>query len=386
MRVIIIGSGIGGITTAIASRAKGIEALVFERSPMLTDVGAGISLWPNAVKALRKIGLGDALDSISLVNEEAVVRTAAGTIFSHMSARDLERHFGGGVIVAHRAELLQILANGFGAENIHLSHQCTGVTQDSSGVTAVFSNNATVQGDFLVGADGLHSIVRASLGHQDPIRYSGYTAWRAVVPFDSREVVPGESWGYGKRFGMLPVRGDRVYWYATSNMPEQAGPSNASPSNGGQQAFLRTLFRGWHEPVESLIESAQESNILRNDIYDRDPVKTWGEGCVTLLGDAAHPMTPNLGQGACQAIEDALEIARCLSTTTTVELAREKYEASRIPRTTSVVLASRRLGAIGQIETPIMCRLRNLALRLTPRKVSLQSLAPVAGYEGHLAD
>lgn len=374
------------MTAAIALRAKGIEARVFERSRVLADVGAGISLWPNAVKALRKIGLGDALDSISLVNEDAVIRTTDGRVFSRVSARDLQQRFGGGVIVAHRAELLQILASSLGAENIHLGHQCTDITQDTNGVTAVFSNSATVQGDFLVGADGLHSIVRASLGHQDPIRYSGYTAWRAVVPFDSRHVAPGESWGYGRRFGALPVRDGRVYWYATSNTPEQAALSNAGPSNRGQKALLQSLFRGWHEPVESLIEAAPDSNILRNDIYDRDPLKAWGESRVTLLGDAAHPMTPNLGQGACQAIEDALELARCLSTTTTLELAREKYEAIRIPRTTSIVLASRRLGAIGQIETPLMCRMRNLAIKLTPRKVSLRSLAPAAGYEGHLVD
>jgi 2-polyprenyl-6-methoxyphenol hydroxylase-like FAD-dependent oxidoreductase len=185
MRAIIIGGGIGGLTAAVALRRKGIEAAVYEKSPELREVGAGISLWPNAVKALRKLGLGDALDVISLVNQDGAVRRWNGTILSRTPTRELQRRFGGGVIVLHRAELLDLLAHAVDAGTIHLGHTCTSIEQDASGVTATFANGATARGDLLIGADGLHSMVRAWLGHNTPMRYSGYTAWRAVVPFDT---------------------------------------------------------------------------------------------------------------------------------------------------------------------------------------------------------
>ena len=381
MRAIIIGGGIGGLTAAIALRKRGVEAAVYEKSPELREVGAGISLWPNAVKALRKLGLGDALDAISLVNQDGAVRRWNGTILSRTPTRELERRFGGGVIVLHRSELLNVLAQGVGAANIHLGQVCTSIDQDSDGVTATFANGATARGDILIGADGLHSVVRAWLGHDGPIRYRGYTAWRAIVPFDTSSVIPGETWGRGCRFGLLPVTGGRVYWFATSNAPEGERDSSAGP-----QAWLLALFKGWHEPSEALIRAGDDSTILRNDIYDRDTLPAWGRGRVTLLGDAAHPMTPNLGQGGCQAIEDAVQLAACLSVERNVETALKNYESRRIKRTDSIVSASRRLGAMSQIDSPIVCGLRDLMMKLTPNSVTLRTLAPVVGYEGHLAD
>ena len=379
MRALIIGGGIGGLSAAIALRRKGIEADVFERNTEPREVGAGISLWPNATKALRMLGLGDTLDSISLVNEEGAVRRWNGTFLSRTPVHELQQRFGGGVIVLHRAELLDMLAQNVGAANIHAGHLCSSIFQDENGVTASFSSGETVHGDFLVGADGLHSVVRTSLGHQDKMQYSGYTAWRAVVPYNGPAIVPGESWGCGKRFGMLPVKGGRVYWFATNNAPE----GERDPAPGPRDRLLQ-LFKGWHEPVEDLIAASSNSAILRNDIYDREPLESWGKGRVTLLGDAAHPMTPNLGQGACQAIEDGLELAACLANGPTVESALKNYEASRTRRTSSIVLTSRRLGSMGQIEQPLLCWLRDWFLKVSPTSFSMRTLAPVIGYEGHL--
>jgi 2-polyprenyl-6-methoxyphenol hydroxylase-like FAD-dependent oxidoreductase len=172
-----------------------------------------------------------------------------------------------------------------------------------------------------------------------------------------------------------------VYWFATSNAHEGEHDSSAGP-----QARLLSLFKGWHQPIEALIRAGDDSTILRNDIYDRDTLPAWGRGRVTLLGDAAHPMTPNLGQGGCQAIEDAMQLAACLAGEGNVETALKDYESRRIQRTDSVVSASRRLGAMSQIDSPIVCGLRDLMMRLTPNSVTLRTLAPVVGYEGHLAD
>jgi 2-polyprenyl-6-methoxyphenol hydroxylase-like FAD-dependent oxidoreductase len=242
----------------------------------------------------------------------------------------LERRFGGSIVVFHRAELLALLADSVVFPNIHLGHELFDIDTNSPGVSVSFTNGATAHGDILIGADGLHSVVRRWLGHPDRIRYSGYTAWRAVVPFDYSTLVPAETWGTGRRFGAFPI-------------------------------------------------------ILRNDIYDCDPLAEWGRGRVTLLGDAAHPMTPNLGQGTCQAMEDALDLAACLADVTSLKLGLEKYEKRRIARTGPIVLASRRLGRIAQIEDPLLCRLRDLVVQLTPNKVSYLGLAGIIGYEGHLS-
>ena len=382
MRALIIGGGIGGLTAASALRRRGIDAQVFESSPELRDVGAGISLWPNAVKALRKLGLREPLKSISVAGVDSALRRWDGTFLARISARELERRFGGGMVILHRAELLALLARSAGFANIHLGHALWDIDTNGAGVSVSFTNGASAHGDVLIGADGLHSVVRRWLGYLKPVRYSGYTAWRAVVPFDHSLLFPAETWGPGRRFGAFPVQGNRVYWFATSNAAE----GEEDDSGAGPRALLLSLFEGWHEPIEDLIQAAEDSSILRNDIYDADPLAEWGRGRVTLLGDAAHPMTPNLGQGACQAIEDALEVAACLADEADMEKALEDYQKRRIARTTSIVLASRRFGRIAQIEDPFLCRLRDTALQWTPAIVNYLGLARTIGYEKHLAD
>jgi 2-polyprenyl-6-methoxyphenol hydroxylase-like FAD-dependent oxidoreductase len=375
MRAAIIGGGIGGLTAAIALRNRGIEAHVYERSPALMEVGAGISIWPNAVKALRALGLGEGLRSISPESGDFALRRWDGSFISRTPAGELKQRFGGGVVLFHRAELLQLLAENFGGGNLHLDHACVGIEEHGDGIVARFANGETARADVLIGADGLRSAVRSWLGHADPVRYAGYTAWRSVVRFDSSRILASETWGCGQLFGIHPLTNGRVYWYATANTAE----GGDDLARGSMDALL-TLFKGWHEPVEALIR-AGGSSILRNDVYDRAPIPQWGRGRVTLLGDAAHPMVPNLGQGACQAIEDAAELAWCLANEPDAEAGLRRYEALRIGRTRDIVLASRRMAALGKVSSPMLCRLRDLALRLTPNAVSLRSLTPVIGYE-----
>ena len=189
-----------------------------------------------------------------------------------------------------------------------------------------FDDGRETRGDLLVGADGLRSVVRSALFGPERPRYGGYTAWRAVTRFDHARVTPGETWGRGRRFGQWGMTGARIYWYATESVPEGEG----DPPEGRKQGLLK-LFRGWHEPVEDLIEATDESAILRNDVYDRPALRRWSVGRVTLLGDAAHPMTPDMGQGACQAIEDAVVLADCLTRWSEVAEALRAYESLRIP-------------------------------------------------------
>lgn len=379
MRVIIVGGGIGGMTAALALERKGIAAEVYERAPRLTEVGAGLSLWPNALKALHQLGMRPVLDAMSFAIQDGAVRRADGAFLSRTSAHEFVRRFGLPTTVFHRAELMDALVQTARNIPIHLGHECCHIEQNGDIVTVRFSNGTRATCNVLVGADGLRSAVRDRLGVPGRIRYAGYTAWRGITAYDTRGLIGGETLGCGQRFGVVPIAGNRVYWYATDNTPEgQRELPEAS------KARLLRLFEKWHAPIPAILEATDAALILRNDIYDRDPLDRWGLGRITLLGDAAHPMTPNLGQGACQAIEDALVLARCLARGPDTGASLRRYESERMARTASIVNASRRVGRIGQVDSPIMCRLRDGLLRLAPLSVTYRNLAPVVGYEGHL--
>ena len=379
MRALVIGGGIGGLTAALALQQRGVAVEVYERAARLEEVGAGISLWPNALKALYRLGLEERLRAISFVAATGAVRRQDGAILSATSAKTFVDRFGLPTTVFHRAELLRVLLDAVAGTPIHLGRACETVEQDAHGATAVFADGGPAHGDVLIGADGVRSRIRDHLGVSGPLRYAGYTAWRGIAPFETSRLVGGETLGCGQRFGLVPIARERVYWYATTNTEEGQTEDAAST-----HTTLRRLFARWHGPIPALLDATDPAAIIRSDIYDRDPVDRWGSGRVTLLGDAAHPMTPNLGQGACQAIEDALFLAGCLAAGGPIEAALRRYEAVRRPRTAAVVRASRNVGRIGQIQSPVLCRVRDLLLRVTPVAMTLRQLAPIVEYEGHL--
>ena len=206
-------------------------------------------------------------------------------------------------------------------------------------------------------------MVRAHIFPKPVVRYAGYTAWRAVVNFaEGKNLILGETWGRGRRFGIVPMAGGRVYWFATKNSP----PEQRDPA-GRTKEVLTELFRGWHEPIDALIAAAREDLILRNDIYDITPLPRFVQAKAALLGDAAHAMTPNLGQGACQAIEDAVVLAACLTKAECVEPALLEYERRRMPRTEQILVQSRRFGAVAQLQNPALCWLRDSFMRMIPK-------------------
>ncbi len=378
MKVIVIGAGIAGLTTAIALRKVGIDAEIYEQVPELLEVGAGISLWANATRALDCLGLGSAIRGRSVAYSRTAIRRSDGQVIVESPLEKIVARFGSAMLVLHRADLLAILSAPV-KDAIRFDHECIEFRQENEAVVARFANGAEARGDVLVGADGIHSVVRAKLHQNESVRYAGYTAWRCVTKFDAAGVVTGETWGQGRRFGLIPMSGGLVYWFATKNAP----PGQTDAPGQAKQNLLE-LFRGWHHPIPALLSASPESAILRNDIVDRDPLPAWGAGRTTLLGDAAHPMTPNLGQGGCQGIEDALVLARSLQSVHPVEAALRDYEARRIARTTPLVLRSRQFGVIGQLENPLARRLRDFVLRSAPATLTLRQLESVVGYREHL--
>lgn len=337
-------------------------------------MGAGISLWANAIRALDALGRGNVVRGASAAYDVGGLRAWDGAVLTAVSTEELTRLFGIPVIVMHRADLLAALSNAMAREDVRLSARCTSVHQDRDGVMAQFADGRRVHGDLIVGADGLTSVVRAALHGDDRPRYAGCTAWRAVVSFDTRAVQATETWGRGNIFGQVPISGNRVYWYAARTAPQ--GGRSVSP-----KSELRRLFEGWHDPIEALIDAADESRILRNDIFDRPVLKRWGAGRVTLLGDAAHPMTPFLGQGACQALEDAVALGKRLRGATDIPAALRAYEAERIPRANALVKRSRQVGRIARLRNPLAVAIRNGVLRRITPQVQARQLARMIGTD-----
>lgn len=373
--VIIIGAGIGGLAAALALKNAGIEARIFERVETMQEVGAGLTLWANAVKALRKLGL-EGITRASYNLADGDIYSWQGERLSSIPAEQVKRRFGATNIAVHRADLQAALLEAVGRENIGLNSQCSGFEQDETGVTAQFADGRQKHGGALIGADGIHSVIRTQMfGAQRP-RYAGYTAWRGVTTLPAGEIQVGEYWGCGARFGLVPLSEGRFYWFATRNAREGEPEDPA-----GRKHEVLSYFAHWHTSIPAVIEATPESAILRNDIYDRPPLSHWSRGRVTLLGDAAHPMTPNLGQGACQALEDALVLAQCLEQTENVCVALQLYQARRIPRTSRIVKRSWNLGRVGQWQNPLACKLRDASLKLMPSNLQLAVFEEAVGYE-----
>ena len=381
MKALIVGAGIGGLAAATGLRQAGIEVEVFDKATELREAGAGLLLGANGIKALDHLGVGGAVRKAGAQTLNAELRSRTGVRLASLSAPEVRARVGADSYAIHRTYLQTVLLDAAGRENVTLRAECEGFTQRAGGVRLHLSGGREKRGDFLIGADGAYSTIREGLFGPSKLRYAGYTAWRGVTEPGSGAVAPAgtnfESWGCGTRFGYADLGRGRAYWFATRNAPE--GSVNDKPGVS-QEALLR-IFRGWHEPVEEVIRATGERAILRSDVYDRPPSSRWGVGRVTLLGDAAHPMTPNLGQGACQAIEDAATLARCFQNSRDPEKALRLYESRRAKRTAYIVRLSRLMGRVGQVESSLLCRVRDAGVRVVPNSFKLRQLQTVLGYD-----
>jgi 2-polyprenyl-6-methoxyphenol hydroxylase-like FAD-dependent oxidoreductase len=356
---VVIGAGIGGLATARALVRQDIDVRAFERRPSLDEAqfGTGLTLWSNAVKALRRLGLGDEIENAGPHMERFDQRSWKGAKLSSWPIGELSRGFGAPTVNVTRERLHRMLSEALEPGVVTYGTTCSGFVQDDAGVTASFENREDAGGDVLVGADGINSTVRATMFGSEPPRYAGYTAWRGLVPFEHEGTPPQvfqQIWGPGSRFAFYHVDGERLYWIAVANAPkrEQEAPA-------GVKGDLLERFRGWMEPVEAIIAATDEAAIQRMDIEDRDPVEHWGQGRVTLLGDAIHAMTFNVGQGACQAIEDAVVLADALAQDGDPVAALRAYEEQRKKRTAGMMKLARRIGRMAQWENPLAIRLRD---------------------------
>ncbi len=369
----IIGGGIGGVAAAVALHRAGIDATVYERAQELREVGAGMMLWPNATRVLKEMGLLEKVAALSGPNERFLVRSSAGATLMDIGLGQFEVP----ALCTRRSDLLEALLSAAPRKKVLLGHDFQYFEHQTKGVAVHFAGGYSAEHDFVLGADGIRSRVRSQLlGVHEPI-YRGYTVWRGLAHL--RGAVPSgcnsETWGRGKRFGILNTGGDRFTWYATANTD-----SGHIDSSEGRQRELLRMFAGWHEPIERLIEETEEGNILKNGAHDLAPLKSWGDRRVMLLGDAAHPCTPNLGLGGCLALEDALVLAKSFCKEASPELALRRYEALRRARTRHVQQRSLLMGHIGQWDNRLIAAGRQIMTSILPARIFERNLRKVYLY------
>jgi 2-polyprenyl-6-methoxyphenol hydroxylase-like FAD-dependent oxidoreductase len=385
--ILIVGGGIGGLAAAVALDRAGVPVRVFEQAPALHEVGAGVSLWPNAMRALALLGLRDPVLGDHVPLDRIVIRRHDGKPLLRL--REPGRYAEPGICV-HRAHLQRTLASAVPPGRLHLGHRLVSLDADADGVTVAFQDGSTAHGALLVGCDGIDSAVRSLLHGAAPARERGYEIWRAVTDFElPRDLLrqSTEWWGPGRRFGILPGEPGRVYWYATHTTGTGAAArADGGPAAGTGGGEIAALFRAWPAPVRELLAATDPSALVRTTAQDRPVPRGWGAGGVSLLGDAAHPMTPNMGQGACTAIEDAVVLARCVGAAGATPAALRRYEALRAPRTRWIVRQSRRIGRLGQLEHPVLVAARDRLMRLIPDRLADLPQRRVYGYRADRAD
>jgi len=346
-RVAIIGGGIGGLTAANTLSRAGIEVAVYEAAAELREIGAGVALHANAMRVLRAIGVEDAVRKVAGRSQWQITRNwKTGRVISKSSRQQQAAAFGLLGATVHRADLLDVLADALPAGIVTLGRRCTEVLPDGDTAVARFADGGEIEADIIVGADGIHSPVRASLFGPDAPRFTGKICYRSVIPTEAvRGIRPdtdlAQWFGPHGTIVLYPLRGEElinvVCHYDDDSYRHESWVTECSRDE------VLERYAGWHESLLRLF--AGGDTWYKWALYDRDPIPRWTRGRVTLLGDAAHPMLPYLGQGACQALEDGAVLATALAAEAAdppTGLAR--YERTRRPRASQVVLTSRERG------------------------------------------
>ncbi len=349
MRIGIVGGGIGGLTAAIALHRQGRDVIVFEQSRQFLRVGADINLTPNAVRALDGLGIGEAVRAPAARPTHRISRTwDNGEVTSLLAMGDeAERKYGAPQLTIHRADLLAALAEVFPADRVKFARRANAITQHEDGVELSFTDGHSDRVDLLIGADGIHSVVRSAMFGPEQPRFTGVVAFRAVVPAERLAGVPNLQ-AFTKWWGPTPEsqivtfplnRGRDIFIFATT---AQDSWQEESWTTQGSVTELRDFYVNFHPDARALLDACD--SVLKTALYERDPLPHWSSGRLTLLGDASHPMMPFMAQGAGQAIEDGVVLARLLGEVTSgseIPAALARYDRARLQRTSQIQIGSR---------------------------------------------
>lgn len=363
MKATILGAGIAGLTTAIALQQKGIAVEIFEAAPQIQPVGAGLALAANAMQAFNKLGIADAiiakgrkLPAFSFYNHK-------GKLLNSTNSLELGKKYGIDNFTIHRAELHSALLEQLKETSVHLSKKAVGFTQNGNTTTLQFADGSTHITQCLIVADGINSPIRKQLLPHSLPRYAGYVCWRAVIDstgFDCPET--SETFGSNGRFGIAPLANNLLYWYACINTPKD-NPRFAAYTIDD----LRKHFENYPAPIKEILNRTQNNALIYAPILDLVPLDRFAFGNIVLIGDAAHATTPNMGQGACQAIEDAVILADEMTKTNVYQNAFINFEQRRLERTRYITVQSRKVGEVAQWQNPVLGWLRDRIMTNLPQ-------------------
>lgn len=363
-KIIVIGGGIGGLTMTIALQQKGLDVHVYESGAELQAVGKGIWLPPNALLVLERLGISEAIAQRGVLLERIELRDKDDGVLLNHDLRQIKAKYGHTTVSIHRVELHRVLAEHIQPGTLHLGKHCTRFTQDNDGVTAQFEDETHAEGDVLIGADGIHSVIRKALFPNVRLRYAGQTCYRGIANMELPDFLAHtcwEVWGGEFRFGFSPIGHREVYWYA----PVTA-PAGSARSDRTLLEMLAEGYASFPSPIPEIIERTPAKEIIRTALYDFLPIKRWWQGRVVLIGDAAHAMTPNLGQGGAQAIEDTFVLADMLSNCRTIAEAFREYEHLRMLKVRRIVNTAWQFGKVAHVRRRWLQKLRNVAMKSVP--------------------
>jgi 2-polyprenyl-6-methoxyphenol hydroxylase-like FAD-dependent oxidoreductase len=359
---VIVGAGIGGLATAVSLARAGVKPIVCERAPELTDIGGAITIRSNATRILNSLGVLPSVLKCSSTLSSAAVYSHSGQLFRRWTLPTL----GTPTIVIRRTDLQMALLEHLRRypHDLRLGYDFDRYEQDEERVTGVFANGRRVDGHVLIGSDGINSGVRTQLVGKEPTSYRGYVQWRFLAADRHPIVCPHEKqewWGSGLRFGVSPLGQTGMAWYISVNSADAdwRGPSNI-------REYFLSLFKNWTNPILEIISEVVPEKLVWNPIADRRWIPTWGDRRVTLLGDAAHPFTPDLGLGGALAIEDAEEIQRCFDEIEDLVEALRTYEARRREKARQINSRSRLTGDMTQWANPLLIAARTLLVSSYP--------------------
>ncbi|MEN9909899.1 MAG: hypothetical protein RLZZ540_3058 [Bacteroidota bacterium] len=362
----IIGAGIGGLTTALTLKQKGLNVNIFESSAAIKPVGAGIILANNAMQVFQKLGVYDKIEKAgNKISYMKITDRQLNTI-SVADLTEYEKKYDVHNIAIHRGELQKILADEIGYDNINLSKRLSKIEKTEL-FKLTFEDNSTIESKLVIGADGLKSVVRNQLFEKSTLRNANQKCWRGVCEIDLPKKYHSElneAWGKGKRFGFVKISDKKVYWYALVN----------SKNVKADKVNLTEFFSEFHIDILNIISATTKEQIIVNDIIDLKPIDEWQSENVCLIGDAAHATTPNLGQGACQAVEDAYVLGKLIDTGFAIENTFKEYENLRRKKAHTIVNTSWKIGKMAQIESSFGIWLRNFIMKNLPKSANKKQM------------
>jgi 2-polyprenyl-6-methoxyphenol hydroxylase-like FAD-dependent oxidoreductase len=370
-RIAVVGAGIAGLATAIGLQRRGHDVTVIEQRTD-TSSGAGISIWPNALAALDHLDLGDAVRAAGGRITAGAARWHDGSWLRRPATERMVKALGEPLVVVQRSVLRDILTDALPAGAVEYGLTAADVTITGDIVQLQLSDASVRTFDALVGADGTHSMVARHLNGPLSQRYVGYTAWRGIAAYALDPDLAGETLGPGVEAGHVPMGPDLTYWFATERVPEgQRAPE-------GELAYLRAKFAHWAEPMPSILAATAATDLLRDDLYDRSSARLWARGPTVVVGDAAHPMRPHLGQGGCQGLEDAAILSAFVAREPDLFAAFARFAAFRRPRVASLVRESAWLGKAVNVRPDFLSAAVSRVTALIPEALLMRHMAAIA--------